>query len=99
MQSTELKKVNKPKGPSEDASITLGREKKANHREQRVGERSGGEGGKGNMIRYCVGVGRQSEAPRARRMNGNMQPWGEGRRSWTHRKQISWAGINGKRCN
>ena len=29
IQSTELKKVNKPKGPSEDASISLGREKKA----------------------------------------------------------------------
>ena len=30
MQSTELKKFNKPKkGPSEDASIPLGREKKA----------------------------------------------------------------------
>jgi hypothetical protein len=28
MQSTELKKVNKPKGPSEDVSIPLGREKK-----------------------------------------------------------------------
>ena len=28
VQSTELKKVNKPKGPSEDASIPLGREKK-----------------------------------------------------------------------
>ena len=28
MQSTELKKVNKPKGPSEDASVLLGREKK-----------------------------------------------------------------------
>jgi hypothetical protein len=29
IQSTELKKVNKPKGPSEDAIIPLGREKKA----------------------------------------------------------------------
>jgi hypothetical protein len=29
IQSTELKKVSKPKGPSEDASIPLGREKKA----------------------------------------------------------------------
>jgi hypothetical protein len=28
-QSTELKEVNKPKSPSEDASIPLGREKKA----------------------------------------------------------------------
>ena len=29
IQSTELKKVNKPKGPSENTSIPLGREKKA----------------------------------------------------------------------
>jgi hypothetical protein len=30
MQSTELEKVNKPKSPSEDASVPLGREKKSN---------------------------------------------------------------------
>jgi hypothetical protein len=29
IQSTELKKANKPKGPSEEASIPLGGEKKA----------------------------------------------------------------------
>jgi hypothetical protein len=29
IHSTELKKVNNPKGPSEDASVPLGREKKA----------------------------------------------------------------------
>ena len=29
IQSTELKKVNKQKGPSEDASIPLGRKQKA----------------------------------------------------------------------
>jgi hypothetical protein len=29
IQSTELKKVNKPKGPCEDISVALGREKKA----------------------------------------------------------------------
>ena len=34
IQSTELKKVNKPKGPSENASITLGREKKGKGRER-----------------------------------------------------------------
>ena len=28
IQSTELKKVNRMKGPSEDASVSLGREKK-----------------------------------------------------------------------
>jgi hypothetical protein len=34
IQSTELKKVDKLKGPSEDASISLGREKKAEVRER-----------------------------------------------------------------
>jgi hypothetical protein len=29
IQSTDLKKINKVKGPSEDASVSLGREKKA----------------------------------------------------------------------
>jgi hypothetical protein len=29
IQSTELKKINKLKGPSEDTSVPLGREKKA----------------------------------------------------------------------
>lgn len=32
MQSTELKKFNKLKGPSEDAPIPLGREKKVTRR-------------------------------------------------------------------
>ena len=40
IQSTELKKVNKPKGPSEDASIPLGWEKKA----ITGGRREGGTG-------------------------------------------------------
>jgi hypothetical protein len=35
IQSKELKKVNKPKGPSENASISLGREKKAITRDRR----------------------------------------------------------------
>jgi hypothetical protein len=55
IQSTELKKVNKPKGPSEDASIPLGREKKA-ITEGTGKEGSGWERGRGgekeNMIRY-----------------------------------------------
>jgi hypothetical protein len=39
IQSTELKKVNKLKGPSEDSSVPLGREKKATGREEgREGE-------------------------------------------------------------
>ena len=56
IQSTKLKKVSKQKGPSEDASIPLGREKKAT---KGVGERQR-EGGvwvgegrrKGEMTRY-----------------------------------------------
>ena len=40
IQSTELKKVNKQKGPSEEASVPLGREKKAITRE---------EGGRGEV--------------------------------------------------
>ena len=54
IQSTELKKVNKQKGPSEDASITLGREKKTikggRGREGAGWEKRGG-GEKGNKIR------------------------------------------------
>jgi hypothetical protein len=41
----ELKKLNKLRGPSEDASIPLGREKKSNHKE---GEGERYLGGKGN---------------------------------------------------
>jgi hypothetical protein len=57
IQSTELKKVNKLKCPSEDASVPLGREKKAitgggkkgePERERRWG------GGEGNLIWYWV---------------------------------------------
>jgi hypothetical protein len=58
-QSTELKKVNKLKCPSEDTSVPLGREKKANT--SREGGRDlgqkveGGEwGGEGNLIWYWV---------------------------------------------
>jgi len=57
-QSTELRKVNKLKGPSEDTSVPLGREKKATT----VGEggrglrgKGDGEGGEGNVIWYWVG--------------------------------------------
>ena len=44
MQPTELKKINKPKGPSKDASISLGREKKAirGGRERKGGRDLGG---------------------------------------------------------
>ena len=49
IQSTELKKVNKLKCPSEDASVPLGREKKA--------ITSGGEGGTWEGKR--AGLGRE----------------------------------------
>ena len=60
-QFTELK-VNELKGPSEDASIPLRREKKAisgGIEREGSGWEKGGGGEKGNMIRYWVGGGRQ----------------------------------------
>jgi hypothetical protein len=68
--------VNKLKGTSEDASIPLGREKKAISGDRgREGpgweKRQGGE--KENMIRYWR-WGDRSEALRASRKNGNRQP-------------------------
>jgi hypothetical protein len=55
IQFIELKKVNKLKGTSEDASIPLRREKKAmmggRGREQSEWERGEGKG-KGSMIKY-----------------------------------------------
>ena len=58
IQSPELKKVNKLKCPSEDASVPFGRVKKAitSWEERRELERkvdgSGGGRGEGNLIRY-----------------------------------------------
>jgi hypothetical protein len=59
IQSIELKKVNKLKCPSKDASIPLGREKKAIKNGEGGRERSGRESGwwgqwegKGNLIWY-----------------------------------------------
>ena len=62
IQSTELKKVNKLKCPSEDASISLGREKKAITSGRRDGgiwegkwlEGEEGVGGEDNLIWYWV---------------------------------------------
>jgi hypothetical protein len=52
------KLINKPKDPSEDALIPLGREKKKNHRMREGREGTGwerGQGGEeGKMIRYWV---------------------------------------------
>lgn len=70
---TDPKKLNKKKGPKEDASISLrkgnkiitgGREKEGPGWER--GGR-GGEGGKGQV------EGDRREAQKTRRMNGNMQ--------------------------
>ena len=45
MQSTELKNVNKPKGPSEDAPIPFGREKNSEGRgRESTGWERGGRG-------------------------------------------------------
>jgi hypothetical protein len=81
IQFIELNKVNKPKGPSEDASIPLGREKKAimwgEGAQMEGGTWRGGEGtgmGKGDHDQVLGGVSR-SETLRASRKNGNRQPW------------------------
>ena len=56
IQATKLKKVNKLKGPCEDASVPLGREKKATTRgEGETWKGKGMVGGEGNMIGYWVG--------------------------------------------
>jgi hypothetical protein len=64
--STELKKVSKLKGPSGDASVTLGREKKAITRgrgsEEHEWER-GGRGEKWNMIGIGGWGGKQERSP------------------------------------
>jgi hypothetical protein len=72
IQSTKLKKVNKQKGPSEDASIPLEREKKkimGGRGREGPGWKTRWDGEKGNVIGYRGG-GEDS------RMNGNMQPQG-----------------------
>jgi hypothetical protein len=67
IQATEFKRPNKLKCPSEDASVPLGREKKAT---------TSGEGGRdlgeGNLIWYWVRE--RTEAHRACRKNGNRKP-------------------------
>ena len=61
IQSTELKKANKLKGPSEDASIPLGKEKKAitGTEEGETWEGKGTWRGKGELDKVLVGVGGQ----------------------------------------
>ena len=61
IQSTEFKKVNKLKSPSEDASVPLGKKKKGITSWEGVRERPGresgcGEWGWGNLIWYWVRV-------------------------------------------
>jgi hypothetical protein len=51
IQSTKLKKVNKPKGPSKDASILLGGAEGG----RELGWRGEWEGKQGNMSRYWEG--------------------------------------------
>jgi hypothetical protein len=57
IQSTEVKKVNKLKGPNEDASVPLGREKKATTKVGWRGRNLGGKrdaGEEGNIVCYWV---------------------------------------------
>ena len=59
IQSTDLKKLNSSKGPSEDISIPLGREKRSQGRDmEETGWESWGRGAgrRGNVIRYWGGV-------------------------------------------
>jgi hypothetical protein len=75
IQSTELKKVYKLKGPREDASIPLGRERKAitgGGKEVQTWWEKGQGGEKRNMLGYWVGE--RPEALRANRKNRNRQP-------------------------
>ena len=51
IQSTELKKINRVKGPSEDVSVLLGREKKTITRWEGTWKGEG-MGRRENMIRY-----------------------------------------------
>jgi hypothetical protein len=50
IQSTELKKFNKLKCPNKDASVSLGREKKAITSGEGEGDLGGKVEGKGNLI-------------------------------------------------
>jgi hypothetical protein len=52
----ELRMINKLKVPSEDSSVTLGREKKTTTREGGKDLEVKVVGGKGNMIWYWVGA-------------------------------------------
>jgi hypothetical protein len=83
VHSTEVKKINKEKAPTEDASIPLEREKKriTGGREREgpdweTGEGGGGEKGEHDQV---WGQGDRRKALNASRMNGNRQPRGVGR--------------------
>ena len=72
IQSRELKKISKLKDPSEDASILLGREKKATTSRER-GTWEGNEMGRRGEHDLVLGE-RRTEALRASRKNGSRQP-------------------------
>jgi hypothetical protein len=82
IQCIELKKFNKIKGTSEDASIPLGREKKAITGQvveegSWVGKGTGRGKGEHDQV---LGGGNRTEGLRASRKNGNRQPWEVGDR-------------------
>ena len=78
IQSTELKKVNKLKCPSKDASVSLGREKKAITRgvvkeePGRESRQGGGSGGRGEPdLVFGEGKGMKSRGPEERMETDN----------------------------
>jgi hypothetical protein len=71
IQSTDFKKVNKQKGPSEDASLLLGRKKKAEDRgREGPGWETEGEGGTGPSMAMGGWGKRQERSP-----EGQQKEW------------------------
>jgi hypothetical protein len=73
IQSTKLRNVNKLKGPSEDVSVPLGREKQL--QEQGGRDLVGKEAREGKRGTWSgIGGTNRTEALKASRKNGNRQP-------------------------
>ena len=98
IQSTDLKKINKVKGPSEDASVSLGREKKATSRHE------GGShlGRKVDWIwerrnpNLVLDEEKKTEALRASKKNQNRQLWEVG--GWVYPPECT-RGLRGERLS
>ena len=94
IQSTELKKVNKLKCPSKDASVSLGREKKAitsgvvKEEPGRESRQGGGSGGRGEPdLVFGEGKGMKSRGPEERMETDNLRRLGRPGRGLTLRTQ------------